>query len=522
LNEIETILALLAATTALVAIARRFEIPYPILLVLGGLAISFIPGLPRVELEPELVFVLILPPILQSAAFFSPVRDFRAQIRPILSLAVGLVFVTTCTVAVVAHWVVDGLSWPSAFVLGAVVSPPDAVAATSVAERLGLPRRVVSILEGESLLNDATALVTYRVAVAAAVTGGFSFGEAVSEFTVAVIVGVLTGLVVGWFVSRLLLLTEDASIIIAISLLAPYGAYLLAEQLNGSGVLAVVVGGFRMTRVYFRLRTPAARIQSIAFWDMFIFLLNGFVFILIGLQLPEVLDGISGLPWSTLLLYATAVSLTVIVVRCAWVFLTSDTRVSVGRRALACANRADRRELAVISWAGMRGVISLAAALALGTDVPDRNLIIFLAFAVILVTLVGQGLTLAPLIRALGIAGDEIEEREELEVRGATARAARARLEELSREDWVVEEVLQDLALHADRRASRLDARRDGAGDDLSQEELAEVFVRLQGELLDAEFEEAIRLRDTGQINDATLRRIQRELDIERLRLERI
>jgi len=275
-----------------------------------------------------------------------------------------------------------------------------------------------------------------------------------------------------------------------------------------------------MGRAYFRLRSPAVRLQSIAFWDMFIFLLNGFVFILIGLQLPEVLDGISGISWQKLVLYATIVSLTVILVRIAWVFLTSDMRLARGRRPLSCVQRADWRELMVIAWAGMRGVVSLAAALALKSDVPGRDLIIFLTFSVILVTLVAQGLTLAPLIQALGIAGDDIEAREELEARNATVRAARARLDELANEDWAVEEAVRDVALHVENRAVRLNARRDGEDADESAEELAVVFARLRRELLDAEMAEAIKLRNDGRINDQTLRTLQRELDLEWLRLE--
>ncbi|MFL5759952.1 MAG: Na+/H+ antiporter [Thermomicrobiales bacterium] len=521
MSEVEAILVLLAATTALVALARRFEIPYPILLVLGGLALGFMPGLPRVELKPELVFVLILPPILQSAAFFTPVRDFRAQIRPILSLAVGLVLFTTCAVAVVAHWAIDGLSWPSAFVLGAIVSPTDAVAATSIAQRLGLPRRIVSILEGESLVNDASGLVAYRVAVVAAVTGGFSFTDVVRQFTVAVVVGLLVGYIVGRIVAFLLRSTDDASIGIAISLLAPYGAYLLTERLHGSGVLAVVVGGFMMSRVFFQLENPLARLQGVNFWDMFIFLLNGFVFILIGVQLPDILDGISGYSWSTLVLYAAAVSLTAIIVRIGWVFLTSDPKIRFWNRTLACTTRADRPELMVIAWAGMRGVVSLAAALALKEDIPGRDLIIFLTFALIVVTLVGQGLTLAPLIRALEIPGDMREEQEELEARSATARAARARLDELAQEEWVIDEVVQDFALHVDRRAGRIDEQRAGSDGEQAHEEVAVIFERIQRELLRAELDEAVRLRNLGRINDETLRKIQRDLDVELIRLGR-
>lgn len=522
MSQIEASLILLVATTLIVPIARRFNLPYPILLVLGGLALSFVPEIPPIALKPEYVLVLILPPILQSAAFFTPVRDLRAQIRPILSLAFGLVIATTCVVAVVAHLVVDGLSWPAAFVLGAIVSPPDAVAATTIAERLNLPRRLVTILEGESLLNDATALVTYRVAVAATVTGAFALDEAVIEFAEATVGGLIVGVLAGLIVVRLLLMTRDGSVLIATSLLAPYATYLIAEHLDFSGVLAVVIEGLMMGRVYFRLESARHRMQSLAFWEMFIFLLNGFVFILVGFQLDDVLDGVSHLDGTTLFWYAAVISLTAILIRMLWVFITSDP-IALGRRnGLSCSRSAERRDLVVVMWAGMRGAVSLAAALGLPADLPHRNLLVFLTFAVMLATLVGQGLTLAPLIKRLHIDGDRGEWQEELETRIATARAARTRLDELAREEWVRKDVVQDLAGHIDQRLTRLDARRDGARDADAQEAAAAAFARLQIELLDAEIREATRLRDAGRINDGTLRTIQRELDVERVRLERI
>lgn len=527
MTQVEAILLLLAVTTLLVAVARRIGIPYPILLVIGGLGIGVTPWIPNNELKPEYVFVLILPPILQSAAFFTPVRDFRTHLRSILSLAVGLVLVSTVVVAAVAHLVVDGLSWPAAFVLGAIVSPPDAVAATSVAERLGLPRWVVSILEGESLVNDATALVALRVATAAAVTGHFSLGEALWDFVTAAGFGIVVGLVVGWVVVELLVRIRDNSILIATTLLAPYAAYLAAEELfHASGVLAVVVAGLLMGRGFFRLPDPSSRLQAGGFWSMFIFLLNGFVFILIGAQLPEVIDRIEGIDRWTLAGYAAAVSATAIAVRFAWVFLTSDPALRI-RRAISCfeqPERADRRELAVIGWAGMRGVVSLAAALALEPDVPGRDLILFLTFAVILVTLVLQGLTLAPLTRWLGVTGDGEEALEDLEARTAMAIAARRRLEELSSEPWTLDHIVEDLALHLDTRVSGLRAKSDDDQDGPSQEteRLADIGRKLQRELIQAELTEAIRLRDAGRINDTTLRGLQRDLDVERVRLERV
>ncbi len=519
MSEIEALLLLMSATTLIVAVARGIGIPYPILLVLGGLAIGFIPGIPSIHLDPDYIFILILPPILQSAAFLTPVRDLRAEIRPILSLAVGLVLITTCAVAGMAHWIVGGLSWPSAFVLGAVVSPPDAVAATSVAERLRLPNRVVRILEGESLLNDATALVTYRVAVTAAITGAFSLPHALGDFALAAAGGVLIGLAAGWLIVQLLLRTRDGSVLIAISLLAPYGTYLVAEHLGASGVLAVVIEGLLMGRGYFRLTSARTRMQSLDFWDMFIFLLNGFVFILIGVQLPDVLDGVADQQWPTLVLYAVAISLTAIVARIGWVVLTSDPRTLLRQHGFSCSTEASRRELFVIAWAGMRGVVSLAAALALPSDLPGRDLIIFLTFAVILATLVGQGLTLAPLVRSLGL-GDQVEDdHEELYARLAITRAARNRLDQVADEKWALQEVVADLTDHLDQRTHRLRTLEDANG---SLDDVSAAFHRVQAELIDAEMAEAFRQRDTGRINDTTLRKIQRELDIERLRLEHL
>ena len=558
MTEVEAVLLLLAVTTALVALARRIDVPYPVLLVLGGLAIGLTPGIPHVELEPELVFVLILPPILQAAAFFTPVQSFKAHIRPILSLAVGLVLVSTVAVAAVGHYLV-GLDWASAFVLGAIVAPPDAVAATSVAERLGLPARVTSILEGESLVNDATALIAYRVAVAAAVTGHFSMGEAMWDFAKSSAGGVAVGLAVGFGTIWLLGQVEDVGVFTATTVLAAYTGYLAAEELlHASGVLAVVTGGLIMGRGWLRLPNAAAasaRLQSRAFWQMLLFLLNGMVFILIGAQLPTVIDGIEateGVGWATLVWYATAVVVAAVAVRFAWVFLTSDPRLLsprvrkatscfevpvrpasavgfvprafafAGGRAAGAPQPVDRRELGIISWAGMRGVISLAAALALPPDLPGRDLILYLTFAVILATLVLQGLSLGPLIRWLGVEDDGERDRVELEARAAMAAAARRRLDELAPEGWLHDHVVEDMALHLDAQVRRLDGRRSDRPDDAEAEELAVMLIRLKAELIAARSAEAARLRDRGVIDDGVLRELERDLDRERVGLERV
>lgn len=520
MSEIEAILLLLALMTVLVGFSMRIGIAYPIVLVLGGLAISFIPGLPHVEVEPELIFVLILPPILQSAAYFMPIQDFRTHLRPILSLAIGQVLATTCIVAVIAHWVIPGLDWPTAFVLGAIVSPPDAVAATSVASRLGLPPRVVTILEGESLLNDATALVLYRVAVAAAVTGAFSLGDAFLDFVVATIGGVIAGLLVGKVVAHIIPRMQDPSLLIAFSLLTPYAAYLLAETVHASGVLAVVVSGFVNARTYLRMENPLARLRSTAFFDTLIFLLNGFVFILIGLQLPTILEEITELSTSQLLSYALLVSLAAIFARIAWVFLI-PTRLLPTLRHRSTNGGANFRERIVISWAGMRGIVSLAAALAIPIDVPNRDLIIFLTFCVILATLVIQGLSLAPLIRLLGIAGNDDEHTATLQARRVTVQAALGRLNELADEEWVLDVVADDMRQHLATRAGILDAHHYGVDETTSTYvSMAASYARLRRELLTAELAAAFALRDEGSINDATLRAIQYEIDVELLRLD--
>ena len=554
MTEVEAILLLLAVTTLLVAVARRIDVPYPVLLVLGGLGIGLTPWVPNIELEPEHVFVLILPPILQAAAFFTPVQSFKAQIRPILSLAVGLVLASTVAVAVVARYVV-GLDWASAFVLGAIVAPPDAVAATSVAERLGLPARVTSILEGESLVNDATALIAYRVAVVAAVTGHFSLGEALWDFAKSSVSGIAVGLAVGYGTIWLLRRVEDVGVFIATTVLVSYGSYLAAEEvLHASGVLAVVTGGLFMGRGWTKLPNASARLQARAFWAMLLFLLNGMVFTLIGAQLPTVVEGIEateGIGWATLAWYAAAVVVAAVAVRFAWVFLTSDPRLlsprvrkatscfevpaipatavgivprgmALGGGARGAARPIDRRELGIIGWAGMRGVISLAAALALPPELPGRDLILYLTFAVILATLVVQGLSLGPLIRRLGVEDDGERNRAELQARAAMAAAARRRLDELAPEGWIHDHVLEDVTVHLDAQVRRLDGRRHDRPDDDEAEEIAAMMVRLQTELIAAQSAEATRLRDRGVIDDDVLRELERDLDRERVGLERI
>ena len=440
LGPIEVVFALLVAATALALVARRIGIPYPILLVLGGLLLGFVPGLPRVVLEPELVFLLFLPPILFAAGYFTSVRDFKANLRPIGLLAVGLVLFTTAVVGVAVRALVPDLPWAAAFALGAIVAPPDAVAATAIFQRLGVPRRAVTILEGESLINDATALVAYRFAVAAVLTGSFSIAEAALDFVIVVIGGIVVGLVVGRLAGWATTSVDDPVFSTVISFLAPITAYLPAETIGVSGVLAAVVGGVVLGRSSARRFSSELRIASQSAWAVLLFLINGFVFVLIGLQLPLALEGLEEYSAGQLIALAVAISGVVIVARIVWVFPATYLPRWASARIRDRDPYPPIRNVFLVSWAGMRGVVSLAAALALpltlpsGEPFPGRNLLIFLTFAVILATLVGQGLSLPLIIRGLGIAGEGGQVGEEAHARLFLAEAALARMAQLEGE----------------------------------------------------------------------------------------
>ncbi|HKH10826.1 MAG TPA: Na+/H+ antiporter [Rubrobacter sp.] len=540
--EIGVIFLLLAAVAALATVANRIRVPYPILLVVSGLALAFVPPevLPRYRLDPEVVFVLFLPPLLFSSAFFTSWRDFRRNLRPIGLLAVGLVLFTVAAVAAVAHYVA-GLSWAAAFVLGAIVSPTDAIAATAIAQRLGVPRRIVTLLEGESLVNDATGIVAYRISArVAAGVAAFSLWGAGLQFVVVAVGGIAVGLAAGWVVVKSFDLLDDTPVEIVVSLLAPFAAYLAAEELPHlvwhellgfegepffSGVLAAVAAGIYVGRFSPTIMSPTSRLEGGAVWNVVVFLLNGLAFILIGLQLPVILDGLRGYTGGELLLYSAAVSLAVILVRVVWVFPATY----LPRMAFRSIRERDPappwRSVVVIAWAGMRGVISLAAALALpletasGADFPERDLILFLTFAVILATLVLQGLSLPFLIRTLGLEDDGSVEREEVRARIESADAALARLEELAEEEWVREDTAERVRGMYGYRRSRFVARKVGVDED-GYEQRSQAYQRLARELLVAQRNALVRLRNDGAISDEALHRIERDLDLEETRLE--
>lgn len=520
LGDLQLVILLLAVVLVLVAAARRWLVPYPILLVVGGLVLSAIPGLPRIELRPDVVFLVFLPPILWAAAYFTSLRDFRANLRPISLLAFGLVVATTIAVAFVVRLVAPGVPWAVAVAVGAIVSPPDAVAATAIARRLGIPHRIVTVLEGESLVNDASALVLYRAAVAAAVTGAFSWKSLGLDFVYAASVGVAIGLVVGWVVHLVLRALDDAVSEIATTLLAPYAAWAIAESLHASAVLACVAGGLLVRRSFSRDVAPATRMQALAVWQLLLFLLNGAIFILIGLQLSLIRERIAPGTVPGLILQSAAITATAIVVRLVWVPIATWLPRALSRRLRERDPMPPWSAVFLVGWTGMRGIVSLAAALALPFSLPYRDSVLVWTFGVILGTLVLQGLTLTPLIRKLGLKDDATLENEEETARRGAATAAMKRLDELEAEEWVVAEQLSRLRVQYEARLRRFSTLAVGGGvDDDCTRRSAASWRRLRYEAIEAEREAAIALRNDGAISDDVLHRLEHELDVEALRL---
>jgi Na+/H+ antiporter len=525
MQQAETIVLLFALVAALVIIARKLAVPYPVLLVLGGLALSFIPRLPEMKLNPTIVFYFFLPPLIYPAALFTSWRDFRRNLRPILLLAIGLVLFTMVAIAYVAHSFIPALPWAAAFALGAIVSPPDAIAATSVIRRLSVPHRIESILEGESLVNDATALVALQFAVIALMTGSFSLENAALRFVWAAIGGVAFGLLVGLVMRWVQRHLDDPPVQITISLLTPFLAYLPAERLHVSGVLATVTAG-----VYLGWYSPLTisartRIPLYAFWEIVSFLLNGFVFITIGLQLPGIVQGLRGESFESLVRNALLVSGAVVLVRIVWVVCaTYLPRLLISKRLRARDPYPPWKEVALVAWAGMRGVVSLAAAFALpfalpdGSPFPGRNYILFLTFCVILATLVFQGLTLPVIIRKLRIEGDRSTDNEERSARLEANKAAIKLIEELAEGGDFSSDTVDRLRAEYDDRLQQLQLCADSP-DDCSGQVASPQFERLQQEALKAERRTIIALRNQHVINDTALRRIQRDLDLAEARL---
>ena len=518
------LLLLLVFVVVFGALARRLQTPFPIVLLIAGLALSFIPGIPRVTLDPDFVFFVFLPPLLYAGAWTTSWRDFSYNLVSICSLAFGLVAFTVLGVAFCARWAFGGFDWRLGVVLGAVVAPTDAIAATTIAKRLGLPRRIVDVLEGESLVNDATGLLALEFGIAMVVYGQTpDVGEAALRLCWLIAGGIGIGLVLGRLIEWLELRIDDAPIEITTSILVPYAAYLAAQAVRSSGVLAVVASGLYLSRQSTRFFSPRVRIQIYAVWNALTFILNGVVFVLIGLQLPYVLAGIRGqYGLRALLLYGALFSAVVVLLRLFWVFPGARLAYFIRRRILGQReNTPPARQIFVVGWTGMRGVIALAAALALpqmlsdGRPFPQRNLIIFLTFCVIVVTLVGQGLSLPVVIRALGLAGNEGANCELAEAQRIVLEAALRHIEEgRTRDDPRWAGLYDDLAQHYRERLEALADSPDGNGPEGHRK-----YVDLLREVMQVERETAIRLRNEGRISDEVLRLIEHDLDLREARM---
>ena len=518
------VLLLLMLAAALTTMARRFQTPYPIVLVIAGLILSFVPGLPKVTLSSDVVLLILLPPLLFAAATNTAWRDFRFHLVSILMLAFGLVGFTVLGVSVAAEWLLPGFDWRIGLALGAVVSTTDAIAATSIASRMGLPQRIIDVLEGESLVNDASGLLALEFAIALVTTGERpTLMAGILQLLLLLGGGIVVGLVVAWVAHFAQKRIIDPPIEITISLVVPYIAYLLSEQLHVSGALAVVVCGLYMGRKNSELYTTRARLEGMGVWNTLDFVLNGTVFIMIGLQMRSILSDIHTMSHRTLILDAVIVSLVVIGLRLLWAYPGATTAFLIRKYLLhQKVVRPTIKSSFIVGWTGMRGVIALAAALSLplqldnGDPFPQRSLIIFLTYSVILATLVVQGLTLPPIIRALGLSEEKNLSQEEERARHMMLTAAIEHLDKLERKDAEQQSAWDDIARHYQQRLSRIAQKIDGKRTDASNALTRELQHSrlLSRELRKVERETLQHMHEDEQINDAVLRKLERELDL--------
>jgi Na+/H+ antiporter len=521
IREIEILLLLLIAIAAVGVVAKRSNIPPAILLVLTGVVLALIPGLPAVRLAPELVLLLVLPPLIYSSAVAMSWREFRFNLRPISLLAIGCVVFTTVAAAAATHWLM-GLSWPVGFVLGAIVSPPDAVAPLAIARRMQLPKRILVILEGEGLANDATALILYRFAIVAVSVGAFSIGRAAGEFGVIIAGELLWGIAVGWLMLRLRRWVADAQIEIVLSILTPYIAYWPPERLGGSGVLATVVAGLYVSWNGLSMISAATRLQGVFFWDVLVYLIEGIVFLMTGLQARTSIMALGTYSLSVLAGSAAVVSVVVILARFVWVFPATY----LPRWLIPAIARKDPsppwRWPFVLGFTGVRGIVSLAAALAIpftiddGRPFPDRDLILFLTFSVILVTLVGQGLMLPAVIRLLGLANAgkrelHTDRTEELLARRHAINSAIERLDRLAAERGLPDDVVHRLQTRHRERLTHFEHAPEREG---NHQNLTAPPDEIELLLIAAERGQINELYRQGTLKDEARRRLERELDL--------
>ena len=522
MDKTELVLICLVAVALLAIVARKIQVPYPILLTVGGGVLALVPGLPAIHLDPQLVFNLFLPPLLYPAAVYTSWRDFRANLRSILPLAIFLVLLTMTGTAYVFH-ALTGLPLAVGFVFGALISPPDAVAALAMTKGLKVPRKIIVILEGESLVNDATSFISFRFAVAAVLTGTFSLGQASVRFLLVAAGGIVVGLATGWLATQVQKRLDDPPVQTVLSLLTPYVAYFSGEKLHVSGILAVVIAG-----IYYGWRAPRVlsgqmRLQAVPVWQMVVFILNGILFMLIGLQLPQVIHALSPDSAMTVAKLAILVLLVIVLIRFVWMF-GANYLIRLFNRVFHHRTPPLWKHTAFIAWTGMRGADSLAGALAIpfvltnGTPFPGRDLILLLTFCVIFGTLVVQGFTLKPLIRWLKIVDDHVPEKEERTARLKANEAALARIEEMGSSSQARPENVERL------RSEYADRIRQLSKDTSHGETIRRLFSRdfeeLAREALETERDTVITLRNDEAIDDEVLRRIQRDIDLAEARLQ--
>lgn len=522
---------LLVAIIAIAIVARRTGVAPPIFWVFGGLALSVIPGLPDIELLPELVFVLFLPPLLFSDSWGQSFREAKKMARAIFMLAVGLVLFTSTIVALVAHAMIPGFSLALGFVLGAILAPTDTIAAAAITSTVRVPGRITTVLDGESLVNDASALIAYRFAIAAVVTGAFSLIQASLQFFIVAIGGAAFGLGAGWLFVKLQVLLRrhdlgEPLIVNTIFLMTPFAVYLGAESVHVSGVLAVVVAGVYLSSQASRILSPETRVQAWGVWVLLDYILNGVVFVLMGLQLRHIAKASSTLPLPQLIFYGSVISVVVIVVRILWVFPGTYFPRMLSRKIRDTEVRPPWQWTSIVAWTGMRGVVSLAAALALpvnvapGVPFPGRDIIVFITFCVIMATLVVQGLTLPILIRKLGVTDDGKADIEEAQARLYAAHKALERVEELAQEEHMRDQAASAERLRAyyNERLHHFNIRlydlTEGSGEDHTKQH------RLRDMALAAERDAIAELRRNHMISDEVLNRVEGDIDFTALNEE--
>ncbi|UEG48632.1 Na+/H+ antiporter [Ferruginibacter lapsinanis] len=527
MENVGIIVMLLFGITFLGILSTKYKFPFPIILVLSGILISLIPGLPVIELDPTIVFIIFLPPLLYGAAWNTSWHEFKAAIRPISLAAIGLVIFTTVLVGVAAHWLIPGIGWPVAFLLGAIVSPPDAVAASSVTKGLGLSPRLISILEGESLVNDASGLIAYKYALTA-ITGSFVLWKAGLNFLVVASAGIAIGLGIAYLMYIIhKKFICDPVIEVTLTFLTPFASYLLAEHFHFSGVLAVVSTGLYLSFRSAKMFTNESRIMAYAVWDVVVYILNSLIFVLIGLQLRNVMQGITDYSTGTLVLYGIAISMVVIIVRFIWVVPAAMLPRYLSKRIREKEKDFDPRNMVLFGWAGMRGVVSMAAALALpitldnGTAFPHRNLIIYLTFCVILSTLILLGLTLPWIIKKMKMQPHSIV-AEEYEVRTHVVSHAIEHIE--GNLSLIQDELLHNIKSKYEVKYNRLQktdlpANYFGKGGTLPTNTFNE-YSQLQIGLISIERKALDELHKSGKASEEILRKIERELDLEETRLQ--